>query len=84
MYDTRKSTLPKITSPDMMEACKVIYKCLDDTSPVVMYDYINYEYEDSIRKVLVEKNDAKENNDAIEISIETENKDVLHGDITDN
>ena len=42
-----------------MEVCEVIDKCPDDTYPVVTEICVNDEYEDSIRKDLVEKNDAK-------------------------
>ena len=57
-----------------MEICEVIYKCPDDTSPVVMNNFVNDEHKYIIRKDLVEKNDTKENNEARVISIDTENK----------
>ena len=45
---------------------------------------VNGEHEDSIRKDLVEKNDTKVNVEGREISIDTENEDVIHRYITDN
>ena len=50
-----KSTHPKITSPDMMEVCEVIYKYQDYRSPIVMEYYVNDEHEYIIRKHLIEK-----------------------------
>ena len=50
-----KVTPPKITPPDTMELCAVIYEWQYDTSPVVMKDFVNYEQEDSIRKYLAKK-----------------------------
>ena len=47
-------------------------------------DYVNYEHEGRIRKDLVNINDTKENNKLREISIQTENKDVIHRYITEN
>ena len=55
-----------------------------DISPVFIEDCVNNEHEDSIRNGLVEKNDTKVNDEVREISIDTENKDVIHRDITDN
>ena len=49
-----------------------------------MEDCVNDENEDSTRKYLVEKNDTKVTDEVIEISIETENEDVIHRYITDN
>ena len=79
-----KSTLPNIKSPDIMEVCEVIDKFPDDTSPVVMEDYLKDEHEDRIRNDLVEENDTKENNEVRKISTETEKKDLIHRYITDN
>ena len=75
--------LPNITSQVMVEVCGVIYKCPDDTPPVVMEYCVNDEHEDSTRKYLVEKNYTKVTNEVREISIETENEDVIHRNITD-
>ena len=44
---------------------------------------MNDQHEDSIIKYLVEKNDTKVNDEVREISIETENEDVIHINITD-
>ena len=79
-----KATLPKITSLYIMEVWKVIDKFTNDTPPFVTGDYVNYEHEGRIRKDLVNRNDTKENNKLREISIQTENKDVIHRYITDN
>ena len=40
-YKKKKATLPKITSPAMMEICEVRYEFTDDTYPVVMRDFVN-------------------------------------------
>ena len=67
-----------------MEVWKVIDKFTNDTPPFVTGDYVNYEHEGRIRKDLVNRNDTKEKNKLREISIQTENKDVIHRYITDN
>ena len=45
---------------------------------------INDEHQDIIREYLVAKNDTKVNFEVREISIDTENEDVIHRDITEN
>ena len=57
----------------MMEECEVIFKCLYDTSPVVMEDCVNDEHEDSIINDFIEGNDTEVDGEVIEISKETEN-----------
>ena len=52
----RKSTLPKITSPAMMEVCEVIYEGHGDTSPVVMEDFLNKNQNYITKKYLNEIN----------------------------
>ena len=49
-----------------------------------MDDSVNDEDKDSIRNGLVGGNNTTENGEVIDISIETENKDKIHRDITDN
>ena len=62
----------------MMEECGVIYECPDDTYPVGMDDFLNDEHENSIRKDLFEENYTNVNDEVREISIETENEDVIN------
>ena len=71
-----KSTLPKITFQAMMEECELIYEFPDDTSLVVMGDFLQDEYEDIIRNGFIEENDTKVKNEVKDISIETANEDV--------
>ena len=52
-----KATLPKITSPAMMEVCEIIDECSDDKSPVVMEDCVNKNLADITRKYYNETND---------------------------
>ena len=40
-YKKGKSTLPNITSSDIMETCEVRYENHDDSSTVVMEDFVN-------------------------------------------
>ena len=68
----------------MMEECEVINECPDDTSPVVMEDCVNDEHEDSIRNDFIEEDVTEVNDEVREISIEIENGDVIHTDITEN
>ena len=53
----RKSKLPKITSPAMMEVYEVIYECPDDTYPLSMAYCVNKNLDDITRKYLNEKNE---------------------------
>ena len=78
----KKATIHNITSPGMVEVCKVIDKWADERYPVFMEDYVNYEHKDSIRKYLVGGNYTKENNEVRSISINTHNKIVIHRYIT--
>ena len=80
LYGEEGETLRKITSPDMMKGCEVIDECPDDTYPVVMEDFVNYEHEDSIKKYLIEENDTKVNYEVREISIYTENEYLINKD----
>ena len=48
-----------------------------------MEDSVNDEHQYSIRKYLAEENDTKVNDEVRKISIDTENEDVIHRDITD-
>ena len=68
----------------MMEVCGVIYECPYKISPVVINDCVNDEHDDSTRTYLVDKNDTKVNDKVREISLETENEDIIHKGITDN
>ena len=47
-----------------------------------MEDCVNDEHEDSIRNGFIEKGDTKVHDEVRQISIETENEDVIHRDIT--
>ena len=79
-----KATLLNITHPAMMKEFEVIDEFQEDTYPVVMEDCVNDEHEDSIRNYLIEVNGTKFNYEVREISIYTENEDVIHRDITEN
>ena len=78
-----KSTLPNIISSAMMEEYQVIYECLDDTSTVWMWDGVNYKRKDSIRNDLIEESDTEVHDETRKTSIETENEDIIHKDITE-
>ena len=47
-------------------------------------EFLNDEHEDSIRNNLIEENDKKDNDEVIEISIYTEDEDIIHRYITEN
>ena len=50
----------------------------------MMENCVNNKHEDSIKKYLVEKNDTKVTDEVREISIDSENEDIIHRDIIDN
>ena len=68
----------------MMEECEVIGECPDDKYPAVMDYFVNDEHQDRIRNYLIEENYAEVHDEVREISIEVENEDVIHIDITEN
>ena len=50
----------------------------------MMENCVNNKHEDSIKKYLVEKNDTKVTDEVREISIDSENEDIIHRDSIDN
>ena len=67
-YKKRKETLPKITSPAMMEICEVRYECPDDISPVSMEDFMNKNLDETNR--YVSEQDIETNQDTMKMVIE--------------
>ena len=47
-YKNRKATLPKITSPDMVEVCEVREEYPYDSSPVVMENCVNNNLDETV------------------------------------
>ena len=60
-YKKRKSTLPNITSPAMMEVCEVRDECPFDTYPFLMQYRVNKNLDDISRKYLNEINEISVN-----------------------
>ena len=65
-YKKRKTTLPNITSLDMMEVCEVRYECPYEKSPTVMENCVNENLDDISRKYLKEMNNIGVHEDARE------------------
>ena len=66
-YKKSKSTLPKITSPDMVDICEVIDEYPDDSSPVVMEDCFNKNLGETHRDI--SEHDIETNRGAMKIVI---------------
>ena len=64
-----KSTIPKITSPVMMELCKLRDEFPHDTYPVVMEYCVNKNLDDISRKYLNDMNDIGVNEEGREKKI---------------
>ena len=52
-YKNRKATLPKITSPDLMDICEA--ECPYDTSPIDMEEGVNNKNDDKNGKMMRKK-----------------------------
>ena len=50
----------------------------DDTPPVVIEDFVNEEFDDRNKNYSIEENEIELHDKAEEISIDTENKYVIH------
>ena len=67
-YKKRKATPPNITSPAMMEICEVRYEYTDDSSTVVIEDFVNINLYETHRDI--SEHDIETNRDATKMVIE--------------
>ena len=67
-YKNRKETLPKITYPAVMATCEVIDEYSDDSSPVVMEDFVNKKLYEAHRDI--SEHDIETNLNATKMVIE--------------
>ena len=67
-YKRSKTTLPKITSPAVVETCEVGDEYIDESYPVVMKDYLNNKLDETHKDI--SEHDIETNLNATKMVIE--------------